>query len=55
MKGNTCKSCKGIQAIDDKGYFVIGNNLDAEIVGEIENCALCELIGYSEYINGGKV
>jgi hypothetical protein len=45
MKGNTCKSCGVIQVITAEGKLLCGNKLDAEIVGEIENCWLCELIG----------
>jgi hypothetical protein len=53
MNGKICKACGTLQVIKDNGNYFLGKKLDAEIIGTIDLCIICEIAGTPENDQAG--
>lgn len=49
--GWACESCNGIQVVTAEGSYLIGNDLDVVVIGTVNMCVLCDLIGTPEKVD----
>jgi hypothetical protein len=48
MNGKICQACGATQVIKENGNYFLGNNINAKIIGTVELCIICELVGVPE-------